>query len=385
MIISGLSGNEIYCLAQKGWAPGRIVVGNSVYSLGALRGLTSGIRTLAGGEIDSLTELISDGRHAAIQRLEGEAAENNAGGVTGVSSELRRVRMLHEFLAVGSSIHQGETKGPFFTTACSGQDLFCQLDAGYAPCHFVIGNVAYALGLGRGLIGALRSVAGGEVKEYSDMYNHTRHLALERIEAEAAQRGANAVVDITTRILSFGPGVREMLMVGTASNNPALGKLDKPVTSELTGEELWNLTQLGYMPVRLVLGSSIYALGLGGGIKALFNSLARGEVTSITRLVYEARENCLDHIRRDAETLRADLIIGVKVYIYEMSGGLVEVLAIGTAIRKNNEVATQSSQLPPQAIIRDRDTYFDESHMESRNSGRSDSGMAMAAMELMGR
>ena len=56
-------------------------------------------------------------------------------------------------------------------------------------------------------MGMLRTFAGGEVKEYSDMYNHTRHLALERLEAEAAQRGANAVVDITTRILPFGPGV----------------------------------------------------------------------------------------------------------------------------------------------------------------------------------
>ena len=42
MMMTGLSGNEIYCLAQKGWAPGNIVVGNSVYSLGVLGGFTSG-------------------------------------------------------------------------------------------------------------------------------------------------------------------------------------------------------------------------------------------------------------------------------------------------------------------------------------------------------
>ena len=42
MIISGLSGNEIYCLDKKGYAPGRIVVGNCVFSLGTVRGLTSG-------------------------------------------------------------------------------------------------------------------------------------------------------------------------------------------------------------------------------------------------------------------------------------------------------------------------------------------------------
>ena len=161
----------------------------------------------------------------------------------------------------------------------------------------------------------------GEIKEFSDMYNHTRHLALERLEAEAAERGCNAVVDIITRILPFGPGVREMLMVGTGSYNPAFGQPKPPFTSELTGEELWNLTQLGYAPLRLVLGTSVYALGLAGGIGAFFRSFARGEIDAVTRLVYDARENCLDHIRLEAEELRADGVIGIKVFIYELGGG----------------------------------------------------------------
>src|SRR5436853_5792512 len=90
MLITGLSGNELYCLAQKGWAPGNIVVGNSVYSLGVIRGFTSGLQTLAGGEIASVTELISDGRHAAVKRLEEEAANQGAHGLTGVTSDLKK-------------------------------------------------------------------------------------------------------------------------------------------------------------------------------------------------------------------------------------------------------------------------------------------------------
>ncbi len=361
MMMTGLSGNEIYCLAQKGWAPGNIVVGNSVYSLGVIRSFTSGLRTLAGGEVESVTHLISDGRHAAVKRLEAEAVNEGMHGLTGVVSDLKSVGGLMEFLAIGSAVKGGDYHGPFFSTACSGQDLYCQLDAGYEPRHFVIGNVAYALGLSRGIIGTLRQITRrGEVKEFSDMYNHTRHLALERLEEEAHERGCNAVVDITTRIMPFGVGVREMLMVGTGSYNAALGKLDRPVTSELTGEELWNLTQLGYAPLRLVLGTSVYALGLAGGISAAFSSLARGEVEAVTRLVYEARENCLAHIRNEAQELRADGVIGIKVFVYEISRGLVEVMAIGTAIRRNRDVTTQSPQLLPQAIIRDRDTFFDE-------------------------
>lgn len=362
MIISGLSGNEIYCLAQKGYAPGKIVVGNSVYSLGLAGGLSSSFKAMAGGEIGEITSMISEGRHAAISRLVHEAQQAQSQGVTGVASDLKTLGTMKEFLAVGTAIHSSTQAGPFFTTACTGQDLFCQIDAGYHPRHFVMGNVAYAMGIGRGITGMLRTMAGGEVREYSDMYNHTRHLALQRLEQEAAACGANAVVDVTTKILNFGPGVREMLMVGTASHHDELGAVKVPITSELTGEELWNITQLGYAPLRLVLGSSVYSLGFGAGFAAFFRSFSRGEVTEVSRLVYQARENCLRHIHDDAVAINAHGVIGVKVFIYEIGSGMVEVMAIGTAIRRADGVKTQSSQLIPQAIIRDRDTYFDDLH-----------------------
>src|SRR5206468_4954940 len=241
---------------------------------------------------------------AAIARLEKEAEEHGAHGVTGVVSDLKQLGGFKEFIAVGSTVRGSDYTGPFFSTACSGQDLFCQIDAGYEPRHFVIGNVAYALGLAGGIAGGLKMFARrGEVKEFSDMYNHTRHLALERLEAEAAERGCNAVVDIITKIIPFGPGVREMLMVGTGSFNEALGQPKVPYTSELTGEELWNLTQLGYAPLRLLLGTSVYALGFAGGVSAFFRSFARGEIDEVTRLVYDARQNALAHTRLEAEEL----------------------------------------------------------------------------------
>jgi len=361
MIMTGLSGNELYCLAQKGWLPGNIVVGNSVYSLGIVRSFTSGLKTLTGGEITSVTQLINDGRHAAIKRLEDEALSEGAQGLTGVVSELKTLSGMMEFLAIGSAIRTDKPSGDFFTTACSGQELYCQMDAGYQPRHFVIGNVAYALGIGRGLTGALRLISQrGEVKEFSNLYNHTRHLALERLEQEAIERGCNAVIDVNTRILPFGPGVREMLMVGTGSFNPALGTLKTPVTSELTGEELWNLTRLGFAPLRLVLGTSVYSIGFLGGVSAFFQAFGRGEIDEVTRLIYDARENCLAHIRDEANEIKADGVIGIKVFVYEIGSGLVEVMAIGTAIQKNPRVATESDQILPQSIIRDRDTFFDE-------------------------
>jgi uncharacterized protein YbjQ (UPF0145 family) len=106
----------------------------------------------------------------------------------------------------------------------------------------------------------------------------------------------------------------------------------------------------------------VYSLGFGGGWKAFFSSFSRGEVTDVSRLVYAARENCLRHIHDEAVSLNAHGVIGVKVFIYEIGAGMVEVMAIGTAIRRLDGVKTASPQLPPQAIIRDRDTYFDDMH-----------------------
>jgi uncharacterized protein YbjQ (UPF0145 family) len=385
MNISGLSGNEVYCLRRKGWAPGGVVVGNSVQSLGFAGGIGRAFKTMAGGEIENLTQLISEGRHAALKRIEREAQERGAGGLTGVTLEVKTIGGMIEFLAIGSAIHREGEEGrgrereriavarsdeprrgegrsaSFFSTACSGQDLYCHIDAGYEPRHLVLGNVAYAMGIGRGITGAFRQFsARGEVKEFSDMYNHTRHLALGRLEDEAEERGCNAVVDIITRVVPMS-GALEILMVGTGSYNPALSKQDQPATSELTGEELWNLTQMGYEPVRLVLGTSVYSLGLAGGIKAMFRSMSRGEVPEMTHLVHEARENCLDHLDADARDYGAEAVIGTKLFISELGSGLIEVLAIGTAVRRNAAMKTQSEQLLPQVIIRDRDTFFDQS------------------------
>ena len=123
MIISGLSGNEIYCLAQKGLVPGNIVVGNSVQSRGFFGGISRSFQTLSGGEITNLTQLITEGRHAAIGRMEKEAQDKGAHGVTGVMSDLKNLSGMQEFIAIGSAVSGLQPGGTLFTTACTGQDL----------------------------------------------------------------------------------------------------------------------------------------------------------------------------------------------------------------------------------------------------------------------
>lgn len=359
MFISGMSGNEIFCLSQKGLEPGEIVVGNSVYSLGLSGALGAMGRSFAGGEITQITDLISEGRHQAIMRMEQEAQRDGAIGVTGVESRLGRLAGFTEFLAQGTGVHAAPGQGQnFFSTAASGIGLYCQLDAGYVPVRFAMGNVAYALGLGRGILGSVRTLARGEVREFSEMYNGIRHTALRRLREEAASQGANAVVDVQLRMLPYGPGTIELLLTGTSSFHPAISSgrvvANQVVTSELSGEELWNLAKIGYAPQQLVMATSVYSLGVAAGVGALFKSVQRGELPEVTRLIYEARENCLELIRREAEAIGADRVMSTRLTIREIGSGLVELVAVGTAVRKAPDaMAPQSPQLIPQALILD--------------------------------
>jgi len=360
-IITGLSGNEIYCLQRQGLTPGDLVIGNSVISLGLIGSISSGLKTLFGGEVHQVTRIIHEGRQRAYARMVAEAKRHGGAGITGVTNEL----VLHgtniEFLAIGSCIHRAEAKTEQFefSTAADGQALYCQIDAGFEPKRFVFGNVAYSIGLGGGLIGILKSLQRGEIKEFSQIFNETRHLALKRIKAEAREAGANAVVGIKTSILPFA-GMQEMVMIGTASKHPALpiGFNQNPITSDLTNDEMWGLMNQGYMPVQLVLGVSVYSLGLVGGITSFFKSFVRGEIHELTTLIYEAREEALAHIAEEARRYSADQVVGIKTYVYNLGGGIIEFLAIGTAVKKMPGVSTQSETLPPQAIIRDQDTFI---------------------------
>jgi hypothetical protein len=44
--------------------------------------------------------------------------------------------------------------------------------------------------------------------------------------------------------------------------------------------------------------------------------------------------------------------------VYELGGGMIEFMAIGTAVKKVEGAHTLSETLPPQAIMRDKDTYI---------------------------
>jgi uncharacterized protein YbjQ (UPF0145 family) len=356
--LTGLSGNEIYCMRLKGLVPRGVVIGNSVQSMGFLGGVRSAFRGIVGGEIPDVTQMIHEGRAAAFKRMRAEADREQVHGVVGVTSELRGLGGNSEFLFVGSGVSGGPGTA-LFTSAGDAQELYCHMDSGYEPKEFVFGNIAYSVGAVGGLTGTLKTLVRGEIKEFSDVFNATRHHAVDRLVAHARTVGANAVVGVRTNVLHFA-GFHEMYLSGTAALHPMLPStaLAAPVTSDLTGEELWGMTQLGYMPIKLLISTSVYSLGAIGGIKAAFQSLAKGELGDLTALIYDAREQVFDRVNSEAAALGAEEVVGIKTYIVELGSGLVEIFAVGTAVRKLPGMTVKTAALPAQAIIRDKDTWL---------------------------
>ena len=355
--VTGLSGNEIYCMALKGYSAGELVVGNSVNSMGFLGSLGAGLNNILGGEIPQVTQAIQDGRMHAFARMSKEAQNHGASGVAGVSGDLRGLQGNTEFLFVGSCITSKSGGGQFFTTAGNAQELYCHMDAGYTPIQHVFGNIAYSMGVGGGFIGALKQLGRGEISEYSDVFNKTRHKALDRITSAARADGANAVLGIRTTILPW-MGTHEMVMTGTAAHHPGLSS-NAVVSSDLTGEELWAMASLGYAPVKLLMSTSIYSLGLVGGIFSALKAFAKGEISELTSLVHDAREHALDRLKREADEIGAEEVVGVKTYIIEIAQGLIEFMAIGTAVKKTTGMSVATQMLPAQAIVHDKDTWMD--------------------------
>ncbi len=356
--LTGLSGNEIYCMRLKGLIPSGVVIGNSIQSMGFLGGVRSAFRGIVGGEIPDVTSMIHEGREAAFVRMRAEADREQVHGVVGVNSELRNLSGNSEFLFVGSGV-TGAQGTAMFTSAGDAQELYCHMDAGYEPKEFVFGNIAYSVGAVGGIAGTLKTLVRGEIKEFSDVFNETRHHALDRLVTHAKAVRANAVVGVRTNVLHFA-GFHEMFMAGTAAYHPQLPPefQSAPVTSDLTGEELWGMTQLGYMPIKLLISTSVYSLGAIGGIKAAFRSFVKGEIGDLTTLIYDAREHVFDRMKREAAAVGAEEVVGIKTYIIELGSSLVEIFAVGTAVRRLPGLGVKTQTLPAQAIIRDKDTWL---------------------------
>ena len=83
----------------------------------------------------------------------------------------------------------------------------------------------------------------------------------------------------------------------------------------------------------LVRGNTIRARHVGRDITAALRNLVGGEVTEYTKMVAESREQALDRMVAEAQSLGADAVVAVRFTTSVITSGAAELLAVGTAVK----------------------------------------------------
>ena len=80
----------------------------------------------------------------------------------------------------------------------------------------VQGHTVYAIWLGKDLSAIVRLILGGELTEYTEMMGNARATATNRMMAQAAEMGADAIINVRYMTTSVVGSAAELLVYGTA-------------------------------------------------------------------------------------------------------------------------------------------------------------------------
>jgi len=80
----------------------------------------------------------------------------------------------------------------------------------------VKGNTIQAKSIGKDIKAGFRHMAGGEIKEYTEMLAESREIALKRMKDKAEKLGADAVINVRFMTSAIMGGAAEILAYGTA-------------------------------------------------------------------------------------------------------------------------------------------------------------------------
>ena len=80
-------------------------------------------------------------------------------------------------------------------------------------------------------------------------------------------------------------------------------------------------------------GSTVRAKNIGRDIFAGFKNIVGGEIHEYTKLQADSREEAIQRMIDDANTLGADAVVGVRLATSMVTQGAAEILAYGTAVK----------------------------------------------------
>ena len=93
----------------------------------------------------------------------------------------------------------------------------------FVPGHEIVEALGLARGspvrakhIGKDIMAGLRTLVGGEVKEYGEMLIETRAESVKRMKKQAEDLGADAVINVRFMTSQVMAGAAELMAYGTA-------------------------------------------------------------------------------------------------------------------------------------------------------------------------
>ncbi len=244
-----------------------------------------------------------------------------------------------DFTSESSARLQQSAQG-MFTSDLSINEFALLKDAGFQPIGLVMGSSIYHIGL---------QTAGWnqnqELTVISQAMYNARELAMTRMEHEADALKADGVVGMRLEVslAEWSEDLAEFVAVGTAVRAPegephrifqGPEANSKPFTSDLSGQDLWTLRQVGYRPLGLVMGTCVYHVAHMGIMQSLKTLGRNTEMINFSQALYSARELAMGRMQAEATKLSATGIVGVQVVERNFGWGshVIEFMAVGTAV-----------------------------------------------------
>lgn len=237
-----------------------------------------------------------------------------------------------------------------FTSALTIDEVLLVEEAGFEPLELVMGSAYFHIGW------AYASWSQNqELGEISALTSRARHVAMQRLHAQAAACGADGVVGLRLDVEREGHHA-EFTAIGTAVRRRDgdgaawRDRRGQPFTCPLSGEDFWALVRGGLRPVSLAFGVCVYHVayqGLGAWIAQLG---ANQEHAAFTQAMYDARELAMARMQWEAQEAGATGIVDVAVHESHHGWGshVCEYLAIGTSTA---EIARAGEPLAPARVV----------------------------------
>ena len=227
-----------------------------------------------------------------------------------------------------------------FTSDLSINEFALLKQAGFEPLGLVMGSSIYHIGLQTANWGQNQ-----ELDVITQAMYHARELAMSRMEHEADALQADGVVGMRLEVSlsEWGESLAEFVAVGTAVRAPkgephrtfeGLHASARPFTSDLSGQDLWTLRQVGYRPLGLVMGVCVYHVAHQGLMQSLKTLGRNTEMINFSQALYNARELAMSRMQAEAAKLNAKGVVGVQVTERSFGWGshVIEFMAVGTAV-----------------------------------------------------